>query len=197
MTPRRTLAVAAAMCAVLATGCGQAEDETADSGPASPTTTPVVATTPTETETPTEAATEDSAAGAAPTETAESTPTATPTRTSAQRSAAPTASPTRETQNRQQDGSGGSVSQTTPGEYGDAAVQAWSAGDTATLNRYVASGARSSLGGSAPTGDLLRVACEGDMCSYTTEEGRRVTLTFDLNAVERGRTGGITNVSVD
>ena len=45
--------------------------------------------------------------------------------------------------------------------------------------------------------ELLRVACDGDMCSYANEDGERVTFTFDRAAVKAGRTGGIIGIKVD
>lgn len=181
MTSRRTLAVTVAMCAVLA-ACGQSEQEE-PTGATSPTTTPVAATA-TAAATPTETATSEPAPATETTTGGDSTPTSTP-------------QATQRTNSQQGSGSAtGTVSETTPGDYGDAAVTAWAAGDLDTARKYVSSSAASGLG-SAPEGELLRVACEGDMCSYTTEAGERVTLTFDLSTVEAGQAGGIVAVKVD
>lgn len=178
MKTRRTLAASAALCAVLA-GCGQ--NETTNTGSTAPTS-PAVATTAAPTTSPTEepTATEGSAQSSAPaaSETGAATPRGTATSKDAARGAV-------------------TVPQTDPGDYGDAAVKAWAAGDKATLAKYVSGSAVADLGSGVPEGELLRTACDGDMCSYTTDAGKRVTLTFDLDAVKAGKGGGIVGAKVD
>ena len=69
-------------------------------------------------------------------------------------------------------------------------------GDRAALARYVSPRVKTAAA-STPPANLLRVACEGDMCSYTSEQGERLTLTFDRAAVKAGRTGGIVGIKLD
>ncbi|GAB49376.1 hypothetical protein [Mobilicoccus pelagius] len=202
MTPRATLPLTAALvCAVLA-GCGNDDAGTSSATATPPPATQSASVTPTD---PASSATTEPAAATSPSasETGrDSAPSKGASRTSEPRttvitnSAAPTAprtTPTAKSTSKTE--ARGTVPQRSIEDYGDAAVAAWSNGDRAALGRYVSP--RVKTAATPPAGELLRVACDGDMCSYTTPEGKRVTLTFDRAAVKAGRTGGVVGVKVD
>lgn len=187
MTVRRTLAATAAVCAVLA-GCGQNQEPTTTGATSALPTTPVTATTST-------------AATSEPTPSAETTFSATATRSA---TSSPTPDSTvvtnslapKDRKTPAGGNAGSTVPEKSPEDYGDAAVNAWARGDHATVAKYVSRNARAQASSTPPAGELLRVACDGDMCSYTTEDGKRVTLTFDLATVKAGKTGGITGIKI-
>lgn len=200
MTPRLALPATTALLILALAGCGGSATGTADATASSPASTPSTATsttpatvTSTDTATPTTAT---STTAEAPTR-ASSTPSSTsePETTVITNSAAPaTPRATRSTAPAAK--AAGTVPQRSIEDYGDAAVEAWGRGDRSALARYVSPRAKASVA-STPPAELLRVACDGDMCSYTSGEGTRVTLTFDRAAVKAGRTGGIVGVKVD
>ena len=85
---------------------------------------------------------------------------------------------------------------TTPGDYGEALLAAWAAGDTAAINRLAGPSAAASLTGAGTVSGLLRTACEDDMCSWSNEQGKRVTMTFDTAKVADGRPQAVTAIKV-
>lgn len=195
MKSPRTLALTVGLCAALA-ACGSQNEST----PAAqaPATTPAASPTSSiATATPTTQSPETGADGSSSSATAapgggndrRTTGTEEPT-------AAATASASRTNSARSSEQSTG-VAQKDVGDYGDAAVNAWKAGDREALSKYVSPSVSTDLKSAPPKGELTRVGCEGDMCSYITKDERRVTLTFDENKVKQGRSGGITAVKVD
>lgn len=175
----RTPALAVLACALFVAGCGQNETTpTATTASPAPTSASVTST-PSETaspqaSTPTQAATpeeptQDSPAAAAPTTPA---PRAT-TRSSA------------------------ALAQRDTGEYGDALMAAWAAGNSSAVEQYASPSAAAALMAEKPGADLLRTACESNMCSYADEAGRRVTLTFDESKVGQGVQKAVTEVKID
>ncbi|STD12115.1 Uncharacterised protein [Dermatophilus congolensis] len=86
---------------------------------------------------------------------------------------------------------------TSAGDYTESLVQAWNAGDKGAMNTYATAGVVDKLTSSSPKGALLRTACEDDMCSYTSESGRRVTLTVDPAKVDAGTRQAVTGVKID
>lgn len=183
-TSLSTASIALAACGLLA-GCGQNEQVTTTTSTAVSTSTPqATATTTAESPTTTAEATAPGGSDATETKTSAAAPTRSPSAVTRTDSAKALAK------------EGATVSQKDPGDYADAAVAAWSARDAATLKKYVSPKATAGVTGAPPAGELLRTACDGDMCSYTTEDGKRVTLTMDLDAVKAGRTGAITGVKV-
>lgn len=85
---------------------------------------------------------------------------------------------------------------TDAGDYGDELVAAWEGGDKATIASHAAPKAAAALGAAKAGSGMLRVACEGDMCSYADEAGRRVTLTFDRAKVEAGAAHAVVSAKV-
>ncbi|WP_168583160.1 hypothetical protein [Gephyromycinifex aptenodytis] len=82
------------------------------------------------------------------------------------------------------------------GEYGDALISAWAAGDTSALGRYADPAAAAALAKAKPNANLLRTVCESNMCSYADEAGQRVTLTFDEKKVASGAQQAVTGVKI-
>lgn len=91
----------------------------------------------------------------------------------------------------------GALPQTNAGDYADAAVAAVTEGDTATAKKYFAPSAIAGVNpATLPKTPLLRTACEDNLCSFASEDGKRVTLTLDLTKVKKGATGAITKVKI-
>ncbi|MBO3130054.1 hypothetical protein [Dermatophilus congolensis] len=86
---------------------------------------------------------------------------------------------------------------TSAGDYTESLIQAWNAGDKGAMNTYATAGVVDKLTSSSPKGALLRTACEDDMCSYSSESGRRVTLTVDPAKVDAGTRQAVTGVKID
>lgn len=86
---------------------------------------------------------------------------------------------------------------TTAGDYSEAFMQAWTSGDTTTMRTYAAADVVEKMSAVTPQGALLRTICEDNMCSYSEENGGRVTLTLDLAKVDAGSAKGITAVKLD
>lgn len=89
-----------------------------------------------------------------------------------------------------------SVPERDTGEYGDALINAWTSGDASALERYANEEAAAALQKATPSKDLLRTACESNMCSYADEAGRRVTLTFDEEKIAQGARRAVTDVRI-
>jgi len=189
MTARLALpatATAFLACVALA-GCGNAQAGTSSATATSPTVTAVATTTPPSPEATTSTSDEV-------TTSPDVSRTSEPETTVLTHSATPTATPTRSASTPAK--KAGTVKQRSIEDYGDAAIEAWAAGDRATLAKYVSPKARAATSSTLAT-ELLRVACDGDMCSYANEDGKRVTFTFDRATVKAGRTGGIIGIKVD
>lgn len=78
------------------------------------------------------------------------------------------------------------------GDYGQALIGAWTAGDTAAIADLASASAAATLkAAKAPTGLLLTV-CEDNLCSWSNEAGKRVTLTFDTAKVSAGGAQAVT-----
>lgn len=86
---------------------------------------------------------------------------------------------------------------TSPGDYSEGLMQAWTSGDTAAMREFTTPAVVEQLVGNAPDDALLRTACEDDMCSYSTESGGRVTLTLDVAKVDVGAPQAVTAVTLD
>ncbi len=81
------------------------------------------------------------------------------------------------------------------GDYGEALIAAWQAGDSTKVAAMTSPAAASALRGAAPK-DLLLATCEANLCSWSTEAGARVTLTFDAKKVASGATHAVTAAKV-
>lgn len=86
---------------------------------------------------------------------------------------------------------------TTAGDYSEAFMQAWTGGDKAAMASYATPAVVEQMSDVKPEGALLRTVCEDNMCSYSEENGGRVTLTLDLAKVDSGADKGITSVKLD
>lgn len=166
---RRTrLAVAAGSTllagATLLAGCGSdspastaSASPTSATSPAAPTSTPL-------------SAPNSPAPGGQPTGTASPTATSTPTRSA-----------------------GGSQAQAPDaelphdgGDYGGELISAWTAGDRVAIKRLTSAAAAATITAKkAPTG-LILTTCEDDLCSWSSESGARLTLTFDAAKLAGG-----------
>lgn len=86
---------------------------------------------------------------------------------------------------------------TSAGDYSEAFMQAWTGGDKAAMRTYANDSVVEQMSAVKPQGALLRTICEDTMCSYSEENGGRVTLTLDLAKVDSGAAKGITAVKLD
>lgn len=86
---------------------------------------------------------------------------------------------------------------TSAGDYSEAFMQAWTGGDKAAMRTYASDSVVEQMSAVKPQGALLRTVCEDTMCSYSEENGGRVTLTLDLAKVDSGAAKGITAVKLD
>ena len=86
---------------------------------------------------------------------------------------------------------------TSAGDYSEAFMQAWTGGDKDAMANYAAANVVDEMTAVTPKGALLRTVCEDNMCSYSEENGGRVTLTLDLAKVDSGATKAITAVKLD
>lgn len=184
--PLTGLGGVATLC--LLTACGS----TTPAGPASTASAPPPAVSITSEPASTPPADEPDVAPSTPTAPTASRP-ATTTRPSTSPSTSPTSSPT--TGPTTGPTRAGAAQPTQPGEYGDAALAAARRGDAAAVARSSTPAIAARLVEAKPPADLLRTACEDDMCSWSNEKGARVTMTFDLDKVGRGANGAITKVT--
>lgn len=86
---------------------------------------------------------------------------------------------------------------TSAGDYSEAFMQAWTGGDKSAMSTYATAGVVDQMASVTPEGALLRTVCEDTMCSYSEENGGRVTLTLDMAKVDSGASQAITGVKVD
>ncbi len=82
------------------------------------------------------------------------------------------------------------------GDYGEALIAAWQAGDSAQIATLMAPAAAATLRSAKAPKDLIHAACEDNLCSWSTEAGARVTLTFDAKKVASGATHAVTAAKV-
>lgn len=82
------------------------------------------------------------------------------------------------------------------GDYGDELISAWRAGDSTAVAALTSSSAAAALGRAKPPADLLLVACEDNLCSWSSESGKRLTLTFDAAKLAQGATHAVTSAKV-
>lgn len=65
------------------------------------------------------------------------------------------------------------------GDYGGELISAWTAGDRVAIKRLTSASAAATITAKkAPTG-LILTTCEDTLCSWSSESGARLTLTFD------------------
>ncbi len=75
---------------------------------------------------------------------------------------------------------------TDAGDYGGELISAWQAGDRVAVEALTSAAAAATITGKkAPTG-LILTACEDDMCSWSSESGARLTLTYDQGKLADG-----------
>lgn len=82
------------------------------------------------------------------------------------------------------------------GDYGEALIEAWQAGDSARVGTLAAPAAAAALRAAKAPKDLLLTTCEDAMCSWSTEAGERLTLTYDLKKVKAGAAHAVTAAKV-
>ena len=81
-------------------------------------------------------------------------------------------------------------------DYGQLLLDAYVKRNTTLVSRLASPAAASSLKRVRQPNRLMRTACEDDMCSWSDETGRRLTMTFDVRRVSRGAERGVTAVKV-
>lgn len=158
-----------------------------------PSTSPTALSTETAEETPSSESTEPSSARNTARDTASTSAAPQGAQSSTRTSEAATSTNSARQQNTSDEG----LLPTAAGDYSEGLMQAWTAGDTGAMNEYATSGVVEQLAATSPSGALLRTACEGDMCSYSTDSGSRVTVTFDAAKVDAGAPRAITAVTID
>lgn len=92
-----------------------------------------------------------------------------------------------------------SATQTLPmdaADYGEALITAWQADDDARLAALASPAAAATLNAAKAPADLIATTCEANLCSWTTEDGARLTLTYDLKKVAAGAPQAVTAAKV-
>lgn len=82
------------------------------------------------------------------------------------------------------------------GDYGEALIEAWQAGDTSRIATLASPAAAAALRSAKAPRDLLLTACEDALCSWSNEAGARLTLTYDPAKVSAGRAQAVTAAKI-
>lgn len=82
------------------------------------------------------------------------------------------------------------------GDYGQVLLDSWAAGKTAAVADFASSSAAATLRGAKAPSGLLLTTCEDNLCSWSNEAGKRVTLTFDTAKVSAGAAHAVTKATV-